>query len=193
MEELCADTLGHVASFLDIASASRASILSKRTHELLLPSLTQRRAACDPYLNLVRVLRTTFASMEAVEKVGLHQTFRDVLTCKQLSWRDVLLMEDGLVRDVACIFLGHYTRVNGEVLTLTVGSVVHSLTCQPPINTFFRGFAHPLRIYAKTSCYQMLLPDTREGRFFSWGYASRVGGVGDMNSAPRLHAHLSLT
>jgi len=129
------------------------------------------------------------------EQSGLLESTKKFICSSILSANDILAMEgvalcpESKHKDIREIILMAYTQPSGDEITITVGSLLLNVLYHAnAINTYFSGHSHPLHIYV-IGCdgWTRTLPVCADGRFMSWGFASRVAGVGDFNGAAPLH------
>lgn len=123
-----------------------------------------------------------------LEKNGLVESFRLFLCSTKIPTRFVLQMQEiaeAKLDDVNDIFLTLYTQKSGTIITLTIGSVIQSIYSSISISSYCRHFHFNLHIYVKEND-KIYLPKCSDGVFYSWGYASRLAGVGSADSATTL-------
>ena len=124
------------------------------------------------------------------ESQGLLKSSLAFIKSSELNSHDILAMEDvstsERMADIRDIKLMHYTCENGTVICITVGSLLEKMLYHPNrVRCFFSGCAHHLAIYV-VSHDQITLPRCADGTFYSFGFAQRIGDVGDFESLPKL-------
>ena len=190
---------------LDSATREALATTCKSIYNAIIAHVRVMRKQCSPLASAHRVLIHHFEDCRKVHCQGLTNTFQDILESASLSTNDILCLESlscarrhehflvdngtlspaskEAVRDVA---LCTYEHLSGLTSVVTIGSVVDALS-HTAVRVYVAGRAHNLTLYLKwPSSTRKLLPRTRNGAFYSWGFAERVGGVGSFDATPLL-------
>lgn len=167
--------------------------LNKEINHIVEPESKRRKTRATPYLELIDLLKKEFnnSRKSEIENNGLKNSFYTLITSGILSFKDILNIQAIFksnskdINDIRDIFLMNYTNQNSKNIRITIGSLVDNLTNEE-VKTFFKGYSMKLNIYYQDDNKRKTLPVCKEGNFYSWGYADRVGSVGNFNEAPLL-------
>lgn len=184
------DVFEVIATHSAPAGAEAVASLSHDIRNSAMPLITETRQRCARYDPVVQFLKTHVSPLtrSALEFTGLCHATQTLLCECDVDVNTILLMQEIATDpecDVRSIPLTPYTTRHGTVLSITVGSLVDAMTHEP-LHVFFNGYRYRLRVYAKSNRSQIYLPVCKQGRFYSWGYADRLGGVGDFANAEEL-------
>jgi hypothetical protein len=187
------DVFEVVATHCTPAAAETVASLSHTIRDVSMPVVARLRQRYAKFVPMIGVLKQHFspATRPSLEQLGLRRAMERLLCESNLDVNTLLLMQDVATMpdcEMRPMPLTRYTTTHGTVISITVGSLIDAMT-NDPLCVFFNGHGYRLRIYSKTVCGQVHLPVCSQGRFFSWGFAMRVGDVGSFQDAPVLHAN----
>lgn len=168
-------------------------------------AVAARRAQYPTLYGAVDKLHAFFSRSLDIHQKGLLQSSKDFITTpprdrtQQLSLTDVIALErlirgdvaDALRREMAAWHVLTYLQSNGNVLHLTVLSVLQNLYGKgDSVRVLFGTYAHTLYLYARNHNQQYILPknivcdvahtsDTPSVvNAYSWGYYVRISSSG---------------
>jgi hypothetical protein len=184
------DTFLVVASHSSCKDAETVASLSRGIRDAAMPVVAETRRMHEKYDCALRALRLHFSASKrsALEATGLSRAIEKFLCESDLSVQTVLRLQEIATTprsEMREIPLTEYTTQSGNVISITVGSILDAMK-HDPICVYFQGCAYRLQIYFRANGGQLFLPVCKEGRFFSWGYANRIGSVGNFQDAAYL-------
>lgn len=184
------DVFEVIAAHSAPAGAEAVASLSNDIRNAAMPLVKARRQRCARYDAVVELLKTHFSphTRDVLQSMGLHWAMQSLLCECDVDVNTILLMQE-IGTDPECevrtIPLTPYTTEHGILRSITVGSIVDAMTHQP-VHVYYNGYRYRLRIYTKNDWGQIHFPVCKQGRFYSWGFADRVGGVGSFEHATEL-------
>jgi hypothetical protein len=184
------DVFGVIATHCAPAGVEGVASLSHGIRHAAMPLVRTVRNRCARYDAVVGLLKEHFSpsTRNALEATGLRCAMQSLLCKCGVDVNTILLMQE-IGTDPECevrsIPLTQYTTERGGLLSITVGSIVDAMMHEP-VYVFFNGYRYLLRIYSQNDRGQISLPVCKQGSFYSWGYADRIGGVGNFEDAAEL-------
>ena len=174
------DVAEAIARHASPATAACLAQLDRWHRAAVAPVLLRRRQACVPWLETVRRVRVHLAK---ACPPCLDEARRSLVADAALHAADVLLLQS-VSEDAAAPVEDLRALPAGGGWTL--GEVLDGLW-HAPLTVFFRGSVFALRVYYRDPhSGQCVLPVTPQGRFFTWGYALRMGAVDENAPLPLL-------
>ena len=138
------------------------------------------RDAAQSALRVLQPWRPLVATLRAMDGALRRDASRILRSCR-LSFTDVLLLNALVVTPPPVGLLD--VSVGEELLA----DVVDRLTNDTPVRCWFQGFSCWCFVYQTCPpAGTLLLPRVREGHFYSFGFAQRVGDVGRFDETPTL-------
>jgi hypothetical protein len=180
------DVWWSICEHAQISQLSKLLILNHEITSFISDQVLNRLQKLLKYKSIITLMRDNFHPnrRHLLEQTGLRHECIQFIKSGQFSHTDVLLFEevDELqYRDCLDIFLCKYKCQDNTCITLTFGSVLQNFIHEP-VRTYFQGRAHFLKFYTHYHG-KITLPTCQNSKFFSWGFAQRVGGVGDFADA----------
>lgn len=201
------DVFENIVKYLPINDINNISILDKEIYEITKYIIQKRLSNLRNHSKLIIKIKEYFLNnvnkpysnelLEATLEIqktlmhtnylvdGLYTIIKEFITSKYLSVKEIVeLQEIGEKNDedINELYLINYFDENKNELPLTLGIIIKSLM-NSSIRVFFKGYAYNLKIYYENRfldrTYAKSLPKCCDGDFFSWGYADRIGGVGN--------------
>ncbi len=188
------DIFDIISSHSNIEDSENLCLVSQEIKDIISQDLSLKRETLSPYYQLITKLKDYFSyqNHDLIYSEGLKDTFKRLITKQHLSYKDIIIMQQITntcsskeINYIKNINLMDYINNQNKIINITVGSLLKEFE-NTAINIFFKGYTFKLKIYYQDSNTNKYLPNCIEGQFYSWGYADRIGDLGDIKNYPIL-------